>query len=86
MDTYPKRHTGCFQSSPDMLDMFKYSWPCHGFPDNLTRVVAEFDRSGDLVDLTCYDGKDILDSESFDGSALAAFVQDIQDHGKEVER
>lgn len=81
-DTYPRRRAGRFESSPDMLDMFKWQWPCHGLPDNLTHVVAEFDSRGDLVDIEAFDGCERLDSSDFDGSAFAAFVQDIQDHGR----
>lgn len=37
---------------------------------------------GDLVDLQTFDGCDPLNTSDFDGSALAAFVQDVQDHGR----
>lgn len=61
------------------LHRFKSSWPCHGFPDSLARVVFEFEPNGDLVDSNAYarNGKP-LDSSAFDGPALLALCNDAR--------
>jgi hypothetical protein len=66
----------------DAIEAFKRSWPCHGLPDNLHSISAEFAGNGDLVDIEAY-GEDgaLLDSAEFDGPALLALVEDCQRFG-----
>lgn len=81
----PQRRTGVFGAGLDMIEDFKAQWPCHGLPDNLNCVVAHFNSRGDLVDLETFDAVgEPLDTSEFDGSALLALVNDIQDHGYEA--
>ena len=76
------RRAGVFGAGPDMIDAFKRQWPCHGLPDTLNCLVGYFAANGDLVDVEAFDadGKP-LDTIKFDGPALVALVDDIQDHG-----
>jgi hypothetical protein len=66
----------------DAIDAFKRSWPCHGLPDDLHSLSAEFASNGDLVDLEAYDesGKR-LDTHDFDGPALLTLVSDARKLG-----
>lgn len=66
----------------DSIEAFKRSWPCHGLPDNLHSVSAEFATNGDLIDLEAYDDNEkLLDTHDFDGPALKALVDDCQIKG-----
>lgn len=61
------------------LHRFKSTWPCHGFPDSLARVVFEFMSNGDLVDVNAYARRGKwLDTADFDGPALVALCADAQ--------
>lgn len=77
-----ERRIGVYGAGPDMIAAFKDRWPAHGFPAELNCVVAHFDSRGDLVELEAFiaDGNP-LDTADFDGPALKALVDDIQDHG-----
>ena len=55
--------------SESALSDFARRWPCFGNTEG-ARVVAQWDSSGDLVDI---DGH-----ESFDGSGLCALLDDVQ--------
>ena len=77
------RRPGGYFADALMIQIFKNSWPCHGLPDNLERVDADFDFGGDLVNLYAQDHHgNVLDTAEFDGPALAALVEDIQRKGK----
>lgn len=66
----------------DSIEKFKRSWPCHGLPDNLHSISAEFASNGDLVDLECYnDDGALMDSHDCDGPALVALIADCQQYG-----
>lgn len=70
----------------DFISDFKRSWPAHGLPDELDTLRAETDSRGDLVDIEALgenaDGEPIVfDTHEFDGSALAALVQDCIEKG-----
>lgn len=66
----------------DAIETFKQSWPCHGLPDDMDSISAEFRENGDLVDIEAYAGTgECLDTSAFDGSALLALVADCQTKG-----
>lgn len=61
----------------DTINAFKATWPCHGFPDELACIHAEWDEGGDLVDFEAYGWQgDAL--EGFDGPALCALLDDAK--------
>lgn len=64
--------------SPEEIETFKASWPCHGL-SKLHRVTFYFETNGDLVDIETFgrDGKQ-FDSCHVDGSALVALMVDAQ--------
>jgi hypothetical protein len=60
------------------LHRFKSRWPCHGFPDNLARVVFSFEADGDLCDVEAFSRRHPLDIAAFDGPALVALALHAQ--------
>jgi YD repeat-containing protein len=55
------------------VQAFADRWPCSGLRD-LRGVTFEYDRAGNLVDITFRNG----DIEQWDGSALTALSHDAQ--------
>lgn len=75
------RDTGRWGYDADRIAQFAASWPAHGFPTNLDRVICGFEK-GDLVEVACFDAHGrSLDSHDFDGPALLAMVGEIQSYG-----
>jgi hypothetical protein len=61
----------------DGIESFKKSWPCHGLPQDFDSISVETAPDGDVIDLECYDSAgQLLDSETFDGPALVALIDD----------
>ena len=73
----------------DQISLFKRSWPCHGLPDELDRIVVETDGIGDVVDIEAYVHKDgeehPVEWREFDGAAFSALVQDCVSFGERPE-
>jgi hypothetical protein len=61
------------------IETFKASWSCHGFPEELNGIEAEWENeSGDLTDFRAWDENGRAIPEGWDGPALCALLDDAK--------
>lgn len=59
------------------IEAFRNAWPANNLHD-VRQVSAEFDRSGDLIDLTVYGDDGELEPDRYDGPAMVALLNDLK--------
>lgn len=65
----------------DKLSTWLKSWPCHGIPDTASRIWAQWDSEGNLVDYDIIYSNGRLVNESkldISAAALIALITDMQ--------